>query len=37
MKEATILLEEAIRQHSFCRKFSTEDNLYALIKNLYDM
>jgi hypothetical protein len=37
MKEAIVCLDEAIRQHGFCRKFSKEDNMYIQLQSLYDM
>jgi hypothetical protein len=36
VKEAMGCVEEAMRQHGFCRKFAKEDNLYKQLQSLYD-
>lgn len=36
MKESASYQEEALRQHGFCRKFSTEDYLHHLLQHYYD-
>jgi hypothetical protein len=36
MKESVICHEEAIRQHSFCRKFNKNDSLHNLLKYYHD-
>ncbi len=37
MRAAIVWQEEAIRQHSFCRKFSKDDHLHYLLRNYHDM
>lgn len=37
MRESTILQEEAIRQHSFCRKFSKDDYLHNILQHYHEM
>lgn len=37
MRESIVWHEEAIRQHSFCRKFSKDDYLHHLLRYYHDM
>ena len=37
MRSAIVWQEEAIRQHSFCRKFSKDDHLHYLLRHYHDM
>ncbi|RNA32573.1 rhophilin-2 isoform X2 [Brachionus plicatilis] len=36
LRESTILQEEAIRQHSFCRKFSKDDYLHNILQHYHE-
>jgi hypothetical protein len=37
MRESIVWLEEAIRHHSFCRKFSKDDYFHYLLRHYHDM